>query len=211
MAATDEIEMTVVHGKGGHAAMPHLGVDPVVVAAHLISALQTIASRNVSPVDAVVVSLCSLQTSQLGAYNVIPDFVKMIGTLRSFRAETRALAEARVREIVATLPRAFGASAEIVVKPGYPPTVNSAREAEFAALVGKRVFGKDKVVRDADPTMGGEDFTYVLRNAPVPMCGSARAEDPPAASCTTRSTTSTTRSFRSARATSQRWSKPRFR
>jgi amidohydrolase len=165
MAATDEIEI-VVHGKGGHAAMPHLGVDPVVVAAHLITALQTVASRNVSPVDAVVVSLCSLQTSQLDAYNVIPDFVKLIGTLRSFRPETRALAETRVREIVATLPRAFGASAEIVVKRGYPPTVNSAREAEFAALVGERVFGKDKVVRDADPTMGGEDFAYMLEKRP---------------------------------------------
>jgi hippurate hydrolase len=165
MAATDEIEI-MVHGKGGHAAMPHLAVDPVVAAAQLIGALQTIASRNVNPVDAVVVSLCSLQTSQLGAYNVIPDFVKLIGTLRSFRPETRALAEARVREIVATLPRAFGASAEITVRPGYPPTVNSAREAEFAARVGERVFGKDRVVRDADPTMGGEDFAYMLEKRP---------------------------------------------
>lgn len=165
MAATDEIEI-VVRGKGGHAAMPHLGVDPVVAASQLILALQTIASRNVNPVDAVVVSLCSMQTSQLGAYNVIPDFVKMIGTLRSFRPETRAMAEARVREIVETLPRAFGARAELTVKPGYPATINSAREAEFAAQVAESIVGADNVIRDADPTMGGEDFAYLLQQRP---------------------------------------------
>jgi len=165
MAATDEIEI-VVRGKGGHAAMPHLAVDPVVVASHLILALQTIASRNVNPVDAVVVSLCSLQTSQLGAYNVIPDFVKLIGTLRSFRPETRALAETRIRDIVSTLPRAFGASADLLIKSGYPATINSTREAEFAAQVADRVFGTENVIRDADPTMGGEDFAYLLQARP---------------------------------------------
>src|SRR5256886_14175301 len=87
-AATDEIQITV-RGRGGHAAMPHLVVDPVVAASHIIAALQTIASRNVSPVDAVVVSIASMQTSQLGAFNVIPDSVRLIGTLRSFRRETR--------------------------------------------------------------------------------------------------------------------------
>jgi hippurate hydrolase len=165
MAATDEIEI-VVRGKGGHAAMPHLGVDPVVVASQLILALQTIASRNVNPVDAVVVSLCSMQTSQLGAYNVIPDHVRMIGTVRSFRPETRAFAEARLREIIETLPRAFGASAELTVKPGYPATINSAREAEFAAQVAESLVGPDNVIRDADPTMGGEDFAYLLQQRP---------------------------------------------
>ena len=99
MAATDEIRITV-RGKGGHAAMPHLAVDPVVVAAHIITALQTIASRNVSPLDAIVVSVCSMETSQIGAFNVIPDAVKLIGTVRTFRPETRDLAEQRIREIV---------------------------------------------------------------------------------------------------------------
>src|SRR5207237_223234 len=80
-----------VRGRGGHAAMPHLTTDPVVAAAQIISALQTIASRSVSPADAVVVSVCSMQTSQLGAFNVIPDSVQLIGTVRSFRAETRSL------------------------------------------------------------------------------------------------------------------------
>src|SRR6185295_3208548 len=98
MAATDEIVISV-RGKGGHAAMPHLTVDPVLITAQIISALQAIASRNVSPLDAVVVSVCSMETSQTGVFNVIPDSVKLIGTVRSFRPETQVLAEARVKGI----------------------------------------------------------------------------------------------------------------
>ena len=92
MAATDEIQITV-RGKGGHGAFPHLAVDPVVASAHVISALQTIASRNVSPIDAVVVSICSMQTSQVGAFNVIPEAVQLVGTVRSFRRDARARRE----------------------------------------------------------------------------------------------------------------------
>ena len=123
MAATDEIQITV-RGKGGHAALPHLAVDPVVAAAQVIGALQTIASRNVEPVDAIVVSICSMQTSQLGAFNVIPDFVKLMGTVRTFRPETRALAEKRIKEIVQGVAGALGGSAEIDYRRGYPATVN---------------------------------------------------------------------------------------
>src|SRR5438445_6313014 len=97
MAATDEIQI-IVRGRGGHAAMPHLVVDPVVAASHIIAALQTIASRNVSPVDAVVVSIASMQTSQLGAVNLIPDSLRPIGPLRSLRPETGQRAEKRVKE-----------------------------------------------------------------------------------------------------------------
>jgi hippurate hydrolase len=165
MAATDEVQITV-RGKGGHAALPHLAVDPVVMAAHIITALQTVASRNVEPVDAVVVSLCSMQTSQLGAFNVIPDNVKLIGTVRSFRPETRVLAETRVREITQGVAAALGGSAEVTYTRGYPATVNSVREAEFAARVGDRIFGPGGVVRDPDPTMGGEDFSYMLQARP---------------------------------------------
>src|SRR5471030_1819599 len=145
-AATDEIQITV-RGKGGHGAMPHLTVDPVVITAHIITALQTIASRNVNPVDAVVVSVCSMQTIQVGAFNVIPDAVKLVGTVRTFRAETRQLAEQRVREIVAGVAKAFGGTAEIDYQRGYPATVNTEREALFAAKVG-------------------EDFSYMLLARP---------------------------------------------
>jgi len=165
MAATDEVMITL-RGKGGHGAMPHLAVDPVVIAAHVISALQTIASRNVEPVDAVVVSICSMQTSQVGAFNVIPDSVKLVGTVRSFRAATRELAEKRLREIAGKVAEALGGSAEIDYRRGYPATVNSAREAAFAAAVGERVFGKGNVITDPPPTMGGEDFSYMLEARP---------------------------------------------
>src|SRR4051812_24090626 len=94
MAATDEVQITV-RGRGGHGAMPHLAIDPVVVSAQVITALQTIASRTVSPLDSVVVSICSMVTSQVGVFNVIPDEVKLIGTVRSFQPEMRALAERR--------------------------------------------------------------------------------------------------------------------
>jgi amidohydrolase len=165
MAATDELQITV-RGRGGHAAMPHLTTDPVVAAAQIISALQTIASRSVSPVDAVVVSVCSMQTSQLGAFNVIPDAVQLAGTVRSFRAETRSLAERRVREIATKVADALGARAEVDYRRGYPATVNSEREAQFAARVGERVFGRGNVLTDAEPTMGGEDFSYMLLERP---------------------------------------------
>jgi amidohydrolase len=165
MAATDEIKISI-RGTGGHGAFPHLAVDPVVAAAHVITALQTIASRNVEPVDAVVVSVCSLATSQIGAFNVIPDAVNLVGTVRTFKAETRDLAERRVREIATKVAEAFGASATVEYMRGYPATVNSVRESQFAAQVGERVFGPANVITDFAPVMGGEDFSYMLLEKP---------------------------------------------
>ena len=165
MAATDEVQITL-RGRGGHAAMPQLTLDPVVAAAQVISALQTIASRNVSPLDSVVVSICSMQTSQLGAFNVIPEHVRLVGTVRSFRPQTRDLAENRVREIATQIAAALGASAEVDYRRGYPATINSAREAEFAARVGERLFGKGNVFTEHEPTMGGEDFSFMLQARP---------------------------------------------
>lgn len=165
MAATDEVQITV-SGRGGHGAMPHLVVDPVVASAHIITALQTIASRNVNPLEAIVVSMCSMQTSQVGAFNVVPESVQLIGTVRTFRPHTRELAEARVREISAKVAEALGGKADVDYRRGYPATVNSPREAEFAARVAERIFGAANVVRDAEPTMGGEDFSFMLLERP---------------------------------------------
>jgi amidohydrolase len=165
MAATDEVQITL-RGRGGHGAMPHLVVDPVVAAAQVISALQTIASRNVSPLDSVVVSICSMQTSQLGAFNVIPEHVRLVGTVRSFRPETRDFAEKRLRDITSKIADALGCGADISYTRGYPATINSAREAQFAARVGERVFGKGNVITEHEPTMGGEDFSYMLQARP---------------------------------------------
>jgi amidohydrolase len=165
MAATDEVQVTL-RGRGGHGAMPHLVVDPVVAAAQVISALQTIASRNVSPLDSIVVSICSLETSQLGAFNVVPDEVRLVGTVRTFRPETRDLAETRFRQICSKTAEAMGCTAQISYARGYPATINSAREAQFAARVGERVFGKGNVITEHEPTMGGEDFSYMLQARP---------------------------------------------
>ena len=165
MAATDEVIITV-RGKGGHAAMPQLTLDPVVATAQIITALQTIASRNANPLDAIVVSVCSMETSQTNVFNVIPDFVKLIGTARSFRPETRDMAEARIKEIVGGVAKALGCSAQIDYNRGYPSTVNTEREALFAAKVGERVFGAGNVLTNAEPTMGGEDFSYMLQARP---------------------------------------------
>ena len=165
MAATDEIKIKV-RGKGGHAALPHLATDPVVATAHIITALQSIASRNANPVDALVVSVCSMQTSQVGAFNVIPGHVELIGTVRTFSAEMRELAEKRIKEIATSVAQGLGASAEVEYRRGYPATVNTEKEAVFAAQVGEKVFGKGNVVTDGEPTMGGEDFSYMLQAKP---------------------------------------------
>jgi amidohydrolase len=165
MAATDEIKIEI-RGTGGHGAFPHLAVDPVVAAAHVVTALQTVASRNVEPVDAVVVSVCSMATSQIGAFNVIPDAVQLVGTVRTFQPQTRELAERRVREIATKVAEALGAKATVDYTRGYPATVNSVRESEFAARVGARVFGAANVITDFNPVMGGEDFAYMLQAKP---------------------------------------------
>jgi len=165
MAATDEIRLRV-RGRGGHAALPHLAVDPVVIAAHVITALQTVASRNANPVDALVVSICSMQTSQVGATNVIPAQVELLGTVRTFTPEMRELAERRIREVADAVALGLGGSAEIEYRRGYPATVNSEAEARFAAHVGEKVFGRGNVVTDGEPTMGGEDFAYMLQACP---------------------------------------------
>ena len=165
LAATDEMRITI-RGRGCHGAMPHLTADPVVAAAQVITALQTIASRNANPVDAIVVSVCSMETSQLGAFNVIPGHVLLVGTVRTFKRETRELAERRVREIATAISQALGTSAEVEYRRGYPATVNTEREAVFAAKVGERVFGAANVITDAEPTMGGEDFSYMLQARP---------------------------------------------
>jgi amidohydrolase len=165
MAASDEMKIAI-RGTGGHGAFPHLTVDPVVAAAHVITALQTIASRNADPVDAIVVSICSMATSQIGAFNVIPESVQLAGTVRTFKKGTRDLAEKRVTEIVTKVAEAFGARADVEYLRGYPATTNSVRESEFAARVGARIFGPDNVITDFDPVMGGEDFSYMLLERP---------------------------------------------
>ncbi|MEO1480835.1 MAG: M20 aminoacylase family protein [Myxococcota bacterium] len=165
MAATDAVEI-VVDGNGGHAAMPHLSVDSVVVSAHIITALQTLVSRNVDPVDSAVVSICDLHGG-VGANNVIPQSVKMKGSVRTFTPEVRAHLAERVKHVASDVARALGAKAEVTLTQGYPPTVNSTAEAQLAAgVLGDLLGGEARVHRNLPPCMGGEDFAYMLNERP---------------------------------------------
>ncbi|MFM9883931.1 MAG: M20 aminoacylase family protein [Burkholderiales bacterium] len=169
MAATDEFRITI-RGKGGHAAKPQHLRDPVLIAAHLITALQSIVSRNIHPLDSGVVSVSQLDTSGSTAFNVIPEEVGLLGTARSFLPETRALLERRIRELSSGIASAFGADAIVDYKPGYPATINDAAQARFATGVARDIFGPENVITDHFPTMGGEDFAYMLQRRPGAYC-----------------------------------------
>ncbi|KFI30317.1 amidohydrolase [Haematobacter massiliensis] len=161
-AATDEFEITVT-GKGGHAAKPHASIDTTLIASHIIIALQSIASRNADPIKSIVVSVTSFRT-ETEAFNVIPERVTLRGTIRTFEKELRALGEERLKALVPQIAGAFGGSAEIDWRPGYPATVNWEAETTYAAEAARTVAGD--VDTNAEPLMGGEDFSYVLEVVP---------------------------------------------
>ena len=163
MAATDEFRITV-DGVGGHAGMPHNAVDPVVTSAHIITALQTIVSRNVDPLRSAVVSVTMLEAGH--AFNVIPRTARLTGTVRTLDETVRRFTEERLRTISQQIAAAFGATVSIEYRHGYPVTVNSPAEASFAAAVASGVVGAERVQADADGTMGGEDFSYMLQERP---------------------------------------------
>ncbi len=162
MAAYDNFEITIT-GRGGHAAMPHQTVDPVVVAAQLINALQTIVSRG-DPLESAVVSVTQVHGGT--AFNVIPGEVSLKGTVRTLQPAVRERTEAELRRIVSGTCAAAGASAEIVYRRVYPPTINSAEEARFAAETVAAAFGEERLVRDYPPSMGSEDFAFMLEARP---------------------------------------------
>jgi len=163
MAAADRFTITI-EGRGGHAAMPQRGVDPIVVGAQIVNALQTIVSRSVDPLDACVVSVTRFDAG--ANFNVIPQSAQLLGTVRTLLGVTRDLAERRVREIVAGVAAAAGASARIDYVNGYPVTRNHAAQAEFAAAIAREIAGDERVVADAPPVMGAEDFSYMLEARP---------------------------------------------
>lgn len=165
MAAADRIEITV-SGRGGHAAHPHLAVDPVLVAAHIVTAAQTLVSRNVAPLDSAVVSLCAMQAGDLAAYSVIPRQARLVGTVRSFRADVQAMIEERLARMVESVASAFGATATLDYQRGYPATVNDAAHARRVGDVAAALLGEARVVRDLTPSMGAEDFAFMLQVRP---------------------------------------------
>lgn len=163
MASTAEFDV-VVRGRGSHAAMPHAGIDPIVIASQLVIALQTIAARTVDPIDSVVVSVTKLNGGE--AYNVIPQEVRLAGTVRTLKENVVALAEQRMRAICEGIGIASGAEISIVFERNYPVTVNDSDEAVFAGDVAASVAGEAALDRDVAPMMGGEDFSYMLEARP---------------------------------------------
>jgi hippurate hydrolase len=162
MASSNEFEITI-RGKGAHAAMPHLGIDPVPVAAQMVSAFQTIVSRSMRPIDAGVISVTIVEAGE--ALNVVPDSARMRGTVRTFSFDALDLIERRMREVAEHTAAAFGASCDFSFRRNYPPTINHAAEADFVRRTLAQVVGPDGVL-PFEPTMGAEDFSFFLQAKP---------------------------------------------
>jgi len=162
MASSNEFRITI-RGKGGHAAMPHNALDPVPVACQLVQAFQSIVSRNVKPIDAAVISVTMIHTGE--ATNVIPNRCELQGTVRTFSSEVLDLIEQRMRVMTEHTCAASGLSADFEFKRNYPPTTNSAHEAEFCRQVMTSIVGADRVLAQ-EPTMGAEDFSFMLQAKP---------------------------------------------
>ncbi|MGD9737850.1 MAG: M20 aminoacylase family protein [Bauldia sp.] len=163
MASTDEFKITI-NGRGGHAASPHNTVDPVVVAAAVIQGLQSIVSRNVDPLESAVVSLTRIDAGT--ASNVIADFAKLAGTVRTLRPAIRELVEARLKTMVNAIAEGFGATAEITYKHNYPVTVNHPAQTTHAVSIAASIVGRERVDGATPPVMGAEDFSYMLEARP---------------------------------------------
>ena len=165
MASADRVTIEIT-GKGGHGAHAYLAVDPVLVAAHIITAVQSIVSRNVRPVDGAVISLCAMTAGDMHAMSVIPGKASLVGTVRTFSPEVQAQVERRLNELCSGVALGFGATATVNYERIYPATINSAREAMFAADVAESLVGPDHVTRDMEPSMGAEDFSFMLQVKP---------------------------------------------
>lgn len=163
MAASDEFNI-VIEGQGGHAAWPHNTVDPVMIAAQLITALHTIVSRDIDPIHSAVLSVTMMQGGE--AFNIIPQKVKLTGTVRSLNDAVRDLMEERLKTVTKGIVETFGGKAEVNYRRGYPVVENTPDETAYAAGIAATVVGEDRVDADTAPKMGGEDFAYMLQARP---------------------------------------------
>ena len=163
MASSNEFDV-VVSGRGAHAAQPHKGVDPIMAAVQIAQSWQTIVSRNKSPLDAAVLSITQIHAGS--ATNVIPDEATLIGTVRTFTVPVLDLIEQRMREIATHTSAAFGAAVEFRFKRNYPPLINHAAQTAFAVEVLHQIVGPDQVDAHVEPTMGAEDFAFMLQEKP---------------------------------------------
>ncbi|MBV1708000.1 MAG: amidohydrolase [Hyphomicrobiales bacterium] len=163
LAATDNFDI-VIEGRGGHAAKPHDTIDPVVVGAQIVLALQSIVARNIDPLDRCVVSVTRFQVGD--AYNVIAQTCTLSGTVRTLLPVTRKNVERRMRDLAEGIAAAFGAKATVIYRTGYPVTSNHDAQTDFALDVARDVAGADRVLPDMAPIMAGEDFSYMLLERP---------------------------------------------
>jgi amidohydrolase len=163
MASFDIFEITLT-GTGAHAALPQLGRDAVVAASQLVTALQTIASRTVSPFDAAVVSVTQIHTGD--TWNVIPEEAVIRGTTRAFKEEIQTHMETEIRRIADGIAATFGVTAQVHYERRYPPTINDAAETDLTAGIAREIAGNDMVSLDKDPMMGAEDFAFMLNEKP---------------------------------------------
>lgn len=163
MGSVDEVRIEI-EGRGGHAAMPHTTVDPLPIAAAVIQAVQAMTARTVNPMDNAVVSLCTIQGGS--AFNVVPEKIEMTGTVRTLREEVRDHIEAHLEQLVSQVAKGFGATGKVTYTRHYPVTVNHAENVDFAAAAARIVAGEDNVTTNMTPTMGGEDFSFMLNEVP---------------------------------------------
>jgi hippurate hydrolase len=163
MAAADRFEVTI-EGRGGHAAKPHETIDTVLIASHVVTALQSIVSRNADPLESAVVSVTYFHAGS--AFNIIPQTVELKGTVRTLTPAMRDLCESRLHAVIDNVCKAFGASATIRYERGYPVTFNHAEQTDFVAKVAAQVAGEKGIDLTVPPTMGGEDFSFMLEERP---------------------------------------------
>lgn len=163
MAAFDVFEI-IITGKGTHAAMPHLGIDSVVVAAHVVTALQTIVSRNTNPLDQLVITTTQVHAGD--TWNVVPQTAMLRGTVRTFRREVQDAAEAGIRRVLAGVTSALGATGELHYERRYPATINTPQETDWSAAAAVQVAGAENVHLNPQPCMGSEDFAFMLQERP---------------------------------------------
>ena len=165
MAAIDRFSIEV-SGKGGHGAHPHQTVDPILVASQIVTAVHTIVSRNVNPVEAAVISFQSFQAGAPDALSVIPPSARLHGMVKWFKPQTQAVLRERLVATAEGVAASLGARAAVHYEELYPPTINTPEEADLLARAARRVVGADRVVTDLEPSMGSEDFAFMLQQRP---------------------------------------------
>lgn len=165
MAAADQFDI-VIDGRGGHGAHAYQAIDPIVIAAQLITALQSVVSRNVPGPEAAVLTVAAVHAGDLSARNVIPDQARLSGTVRTFSPEIQALVESRMRSIIDGMALSFGASISLDYTRLFPATINTPEHAAAVSEAAIELFGHNRLVPDLTPSMGSEDFSYMLSQRP---------------------------------------------